>query len=65
VHIGLLADWKSGEPKLLEAQKCDGWRWYDLDVVPRASFAATCLGIATYKSGRSYYDVDETKGTIV
>jgi 8-oxo-dGTP diphosphatase len=28
-HIGLIADWKSGEPKVLEPQKCDGWGWYD------------------------------------
>jgi len=60
-HIGLIADWKSGEPKVLEPQKCDGWGWYDLDSVPTGSFAATWLGIAAYKTGKSYYDVDETK----
>lgn len=25
VHIGLLADWKSGEPQLLEPEKNEGW----------------------------------------
>jgi 8-oxo-dGTP diphosphatase len=61
VHIGLIADWKGGEPKALEPQKCDGWGWYDLDAVPSESFAAAWLGIAAFKTGRSYYDVDETK----
>jgi len=58
-HIGLIADWKRGEPKVLEPQKCDGWGWYDLDAVPKGSFGTTRLGIDAYKTGRNYYDVDE------
>lgn len=34
VHIGFAADWKSGEPQLLEPDKCEGWEWYTLDALP-------------------------------
>ena len=27
VHIGLAADWKSGEPQVLEPEKCESWGW--------------------------------------
>lgn len=25
VHIGLIADWKNGEPRILEPEKCESW----------------------------------------
>ena len=56
-HIGLVADWKSGDPKVLEPEKCDGWDWYDIDKIPEGSFGTTALGIEAYKTGRNYYDV--------
>src|SRR3989344_4729351 len=56
-HIGITADWKSGEPKLLEPEKCEGWGWYDISDPPSPLFEAGRLHIESYKTGRSYYDV--------
>jgi len=60
-HIGLIADWKSGEPKVLEPEKCEGWSWYDIDEVPEGSFGTTWLGIDSYKTGKNYYDANEAE----
>ena len=58
-HIGLIADWKSGEPKVLEPEECDGWGWYDMNDVPQGSFETTRLAIDAYKTGRNYYDAEK------
>ena len=34
VHIGLTAEWKSGEPKDLEPENSGPWDWYALDALP-------------------------------
>jgi 8-oxo-dGTP diphosphatase len=56
VHIGLLADWKSGEPKVLEPEKCESWDWYDIDNLPSPLFLATEITIDSYKNGIPYRD---------
>lgn len=55
VHISLLAEWESGEPKVLEPEKCGGWDWYDLDNLPNPLFFQTELGIESYKTGKNYF----------
>lgn len=35
ITIFLVADYASGEPKILEPDKCDGWEWYDPKELPR------------------------------
>ncbi|MFH1192279.1 MAG: NUDIX domain-containing protein [bacterium] len=57
VHIALFADWKSGEPKILEPDKCEGWGWYSLDNLPEPMFEMCKLSYDSYKTGRSYYDL--------
>lgn len=56
VHVGLIADWKSGEPKLLEPEKIESWGWYDLDKLPSPLFEPCIQAIKSYKSGVNYYD---------
>jgi len=56
VHIGLIADWKSGEPEVLEPEKCEGWDWYDLNNLPKPLFKLCETTFEAYKSGRIYYD---------
>lgn len=56
VQIGLVADWKSGKPKVLEPDKCESWDWYDLDKLPKPLFGTMPLSIEAYKTGRNYFD---------
>ncbi len=56
VDILLTADWKSGEPQVLEPHKCEGWDWYDIDNLPEPLFKAEYSGIEAYKTGRNFFD---------
>ena len=59
VHIGLVADWDSGDPQVLEPDKCEHWNWYDLDNVPSPIFTMAQQAIDSYKSGQNFYDIPE------
>lgn len=56
VHIGLVADWKSGEPELLEPEKSGPWGWYELDKLPEPLFEICRMAIESYRTKRNYYD---------
>lgn len=56
VDIGLLADWKSGEPKVMEPEKTEGWNWYDMDNLPKPLFATLPTYIEAYKTGKNFWD---------
>jgi 8-oxo-dGTP diphosphatase len=57
-HIGLVADWESGEVVVREPDKCESWDWYDMDDLPSPLFGMTALGIEGYKSGKNYFDAE-------
>jgi 8-oxo-dGTP diphosphatase len=38
LHIGLVADWQSGVPQVLEPDKSMSWDWYQMNHLPRPSF---------------------------
>ena len=56
IHINLMADWKSGEAKVLEPDKCENWDWYNLNKLPRPLFRACEWAIENYKTGKNYFD---------
>ncbi|MEY4731762.1 MAG: hypothetical protein RL681_708 [Candidatus Parcubacteria bacterium] len=56
VHIGLLADWKDGDPAVLEPTKTENWGWYPIDNLPSPLFYACTMAIEAYKSKSNYYD---------
>ena len=56
VDIGLIADWKSGEPKVMEPEKLESWGWYDIDKLPAPLFATIPSFIEAYKNGRNFWD---------
>lgn len=58
VHIGLTADWKSGEPAVLEPDKSESWGWYDLVKLPKPIFDLSQIAIDNYKNGNTsnYFD---------
>lgn len=56
VHIGLIADWASGEPEILEPEKCESWSWYAINKLPEPLFEPCRISIDSYKTGKNYYD---------
>lgn len=48
VLIGMTADWKSGEPEILEPDKSEAWRWYDLESLPSPLFKMSKMIIDRY-----------------
>lgn len=54
VHLGFIADWKNGEPKVLEPEKCEGWNWYDLDNLPEPLFFGCKESIEYWKNNTHY-----------
>lgn len=61
VHIGLMADWISGIPRVLEPDKADSWEWYDMDNLPTPLFELCRLAIESYRNMTTYYDVSSLK----
>ncbi len=56
VIVGFLAHWQSGEPKLLEPDRFEEWRWFGLNRLPRPIFEGSKLMIRCYKTGQNYFD---------
>lgn len=56
VDVGLVADWKSGEPQNLEPNKRENWHWYNLDELPEPLIEIEKKYIEAYKTGRIYFD---------
>ncbi|MSR78688.1 MAG: NUDIX domain-containing protein [Candidatus Taylorbacteria bacterium] len=56
VNIGFVADWKSGEPKVLEPDKCESWGWYEIDNLPSPLYSVIPSLIESYKTGKNFYD---------
>jgi 8-oxo-dGTP diphosphatase len=38
ITLYMIADWKSGEPQLLEPDKCEKWDWFAWDELPEPIF---------------------------
>lgn len=54
VHIGVTADWKSGDPEVLEPDKSESWEWYSLDELPEPMFAMYTMAVEAHRE-RWYY----------
>lgn len=54
VSIILLATDFSGEAKTMEADKCEGWDWYDPRHLPQPHFDASEKGIQCYLENKFY-----------
>ncbi len=58
IQISMIADWKIGEPKIMEPDKCDGWGWYSLSDLPSPIFLPTQLAIDAYIGGTDWKDFE-------
>ena len=57
IYISLVADWRAGEPRVLEPDKSESWWWYDLDHLPQPMFEFCTLSVHGYKTGQNYFDM--------
>lgn len=55
VDIGFTAEWVSGEPEVLEPDKLESWKWYELDKLPPKLFGCTSAYAESYRTGRKYF----------
>ncbi len=58
IDIGMVAEWKAGEPRLMEPEKLEGWAWYALDDLPEPLFGVEHEYIEAYKTGKVYFEVE-------
>lgn len=58
VMICLIADWKSGEPRNCEEDRCLSWNWYSADNLPTPLTPASSSSISAYQSGQLLFDKD-------
>lgn len=56
VHIGLTANWKSGQPENLEPEKSTDWFWANPKEPPEPLFEMVRLSFIAYKTGQNYFD---------
>ncbi len=56
VHIGMTADWLSGEPQVLEPTKAEEWKWHDVNHLPEGPVFEFCkMSFDAYKKSKVYY----------
>jgi 8-oxo-dGTP diphosphatase len=55
VDIGMIAEWVSGEPRVMEPDKIVSWEWFDIDNLPDNLFACTQNYVQAYKTGKFYF----------
>lgn len=56
VDVALIADWKSGEPRVMEPEKLESWEWRDMDDMPQPLFAMLPPYFEALKTGRNFWD---------
>ncbi|PIP73134.1 MAG: hypothetical protein COW88_02905 [Candidatus Lloydbacteria bacterium CG22_combo_CG10-13_8_21_14_all_47_15] len=55
VHFGYTAEWRGGTPHLCLPEKCEGWKWYDINKLPEPLFAPCKKMVESYLTGKIYF----------
>jgi len=56
VDVGFVAKWKSGEPTIMEPDRCDEIGWYDIDDLPEPISEWTRNYLEAYKTQKNCFD---------
>lgn len=56
LNIGVFARSSTGEPQLMEPDKCEKWAWFDLNDLPAKIFEGSQLTINNYKNKTIYFE---------
>jgi 8-oxo-dGTP diphosphatase len=54
LNIGIKAKYEGGAPKVMEPDKCKGWKWFNLNSIPEKLFEGTELTLKNFKKGKIY-----------
>lgn len=57
VDIGMIAEWASGEPIVMEPTKLLSWGWHEIDHPPGVLFGCAENYFEAYKTGRHYFSI--------
>ena len=60
VDIALLADWVSGEPRVMEPNKIERWDWYVLADRPTPLFEMVPSAFEALRTGQRFWDAEGT-----
>ena len=58
VAIGMIADWKSGEPQIFPEERISEWGWFDPANLPEPMFFDSLQVITAYRNGKSFVDLE-------
>lgn len=63
IDIGMVAEWVSGDPIVMEPDKVEEWKWFDLwnfhDAYPRfATVDRMCYALGSVEEGVEVYDTN-------
>ena len=53
--VGVVSHWLSGNPELMEPEKCLGWSWQPMDMLPDPLFAAVENLVIAFRTGQPYF----------
>ena len=57
VDFGMAADWVSGEAKIMEPDKIEGWGWYPINDLPEPVFEFVRIYIESLRTGQQFFEV--------
>jgi 8-oxo-dGTP diphosphatase len=57
VHIGLIADWKSGEPEVLEPGGIEAWEWRNPNDIPKKLSIGAEFTLKALEDNSPMYDI--------
>lgn len=56
VDIGIIADWESGDPQVLEPHRAEKWKWFSLNNLPDPMFEVCKHSFEALKTGKNFFD---------
>ncbi len=63
VDVSLVAQWRSGEPRVLEPEKVERWDWYPLGALPGPLFGTLATSFEALRTGRRFWDAAPPSGS--
>ncbi len=54
LNLGVLGKYVGGEPKVMEPEKCEEWKWFSPDALPENLFEATAYTLRNYRDKKLY-----------